>query len=260
MTNGRKCCRISQRALVDSPLVSPGPALTLLRPNPAWSAAPWRRAAQVRQIAHLDDMLHAMATAAIAREPVERVIIEGPIEGTSLLRMLTKIPPDVPAEILIVASRERAFVSRVEEGQRKLLAATPEIYVAGEALERLRVLVAEDERKTREFIAAVLESIGCEALQARAGMEAIRFATERRPQLLLLDGLLPEMAGFEISRFVRTMDAAYRPRIVMVTAVYKDNRYRSEAKLKYGVDQYLVKPVTADQIANAIFGEIVAHV
>jgi CheY-like chemotaxis protein len=236
------------------------PDLTLLKANPAWSVTPWRRAQRIREVPRIDDLLHAVATAVIAKETIGRVIIEGPIEGTSVLRLLTKIPVDFAAEVLIVASRERAFVSRIEEGQRQLFAASPETYASEEPLERLRVLIAEDERKTREFIASVVDSIGCEALPARAGMEAIRLATERRPQLLLLDGLLPEMAGFEISRFVRTMDAAYRPRIVMVTAVYKDNRYRSEAKLKYGVDQYLVKPVTADQIANAIFGEIIAHV
>lgn len=236
------------------------PDLTLLKANPAWSAAPWRRAQRIREVPRIDDMMHAIATAVIAKEGIERVIIEGPIEGTALLRLLTKVPADFTAEILIIASRDRAFVSRIEEGQRRLFAAAPDTYASEEPLERLRVLIAEDERKTREFITSVVESIGCEAMPARAGMEAIRFATERRPQLLLLDGLLPEMAGFEISRFVRTMDAAYRPRIVMVTAVYKDNRYRSEAKLKYGVDQYLVKPVTADQIANAIFGEIIAHV
>jgi CheY-like chemotaxis protein len=234
--------------------------VTLLKPNPAWSVAPWRTAERVREVPRTEDLMHAIASAVIARETIGRVIIEGPIEGTSLLRMLTRLPPDFTAEVFIVASRERAFVSRIGEGRRRLFAASPDTYTTEEALEPLRVLIAEDERKTREFIASVIESIGCEAIQARAGMEAIRYATERRPQLLLLDGLLPEMAGFEVSRFVRTMDAAYRPRIVMVTAVYKDNRYRSEAKLKYGVDQYLVKPVTADQIANALFGEIVAFV
>jgi response regulator RpfG family c-di-GMP phosphodiesterase len=59
---------------------------------------------------------------------------------------------------------------------------------------------------------------------------------------------------FEVARFVRALDPAYRPRIAIITAIYKDTRYQNEARLKYGVDHYLVKPVTRDQVASAVFG------
>ena len=48
------------------------------------------------------------------------------------------------------------------------------------------------------------------------------------------------------------MDADYRPRIVIVTAIYKHIRYRNEARLKYGIDDYLVKPVDDASIARLI--------
>jgi CheY-like chemotaxis protein len=62
------------------------------------------------------------------------------------------------------------------------------------------------------------------------------------------------MHGFEVARFVRSLAPEYRPRIVIVTAVYKSQRYRSEAKLQFGVDHYLTKPVTKEAVQAALFG------
>ena len=118
----------------------------------------------------------------------------------------------------------------------------------------MRILIAEDERKTRAMLVEMLQSLGCETVEAASGFEAVKLVQERRPEVLLLDGLLPEMHGFEIARFVRSMAPEYRPRIVIITAVYKSQRYQSEAKLQFGVDYYLVKPVTKEAVAEAVFG------
>ena len=66
---------------------------------------------------------------------------------------------------------------------------------------------------------------------------------------------MPEMHGFEVARFVRGLDTSYSPRIIVLTAVYKNARYRNDAMLRCGVDDYLVKPATPEQLAAAIFGE-----
>src|SRR5579884_3200683 len=118
----------------------------------------------------------------------------------------------------------------------------------------MRVLIAEDEKKTRAMLVEMLQGLGCETVEAASGYEAVKRVQEHRPDVLLLDGLLPEMHGFEIARFVRSMAPEYRPRIVIITAVYKIQRYRSEAKLQFGVDHYLLKPVTKEAVANAVFG------
>ena len=118
----------------------------------------------------------------------------------------------------------------------------------------MRVLIAEDEKKTRAMLADMLRELGCETVEAASGYEAIKLVQEHRPDVLLLDGLLPEMHGFEIARFVRSMAPEYHPRIVIVTAVYKGQKYRSEAKLQFGVDHYLLKPVSKEAVAGALFG------
>jgi DNA-binding response OmpR family regulator len=114
------------------------------------------------------------------------------------------------------------------------------------------VLIVEDERKQRASLVDAFEAMNIQALTASSGYEALRIASECRPDLILVDGLLPEMHGFEISRFIRRIDADYHPRIALMTAIYKHTRYQNEAKLKYGVDDYLIKPVHPQMLAGLV--------
>ena len=114
------------------------------------------------------------------------------------------------------------------------------------------VLIVEDERKLRWSLIEQFRTMGIDALTASSGYEAIRVAGERRPELILLDGLLPEMHGFEIARFIRRIDRDYRPHIAIMTAIYKHTRYQNEARLKYGIDDYLIKPVLPQSLAGLV--------
>ena len=114
------------------------------------------------------------------------------------------------------------------------------------------VLIVEDERKLRWSLIEQFGTMGIEVLTASSGYEAIRVAGEKRPSLILLDGLLPEMHGFEIARFIRRIDDEYRPHIAIMTAIYKHTRYQNEARLKYGIDDYLIKPVLPQSLAGLV--------
>lgn len=246
-------------------------AITLLKSRPSWKGIRWQRGPMIRRVDSVDQIVKAMAGVATAAASVARIIIEEAIEGTAFVNLITSLPSEFRGDVLFINAADRAFLSRAADGTRVLYHLEDndvERYADAHGLRdgattggnptflRLRVLIAEDEKKTREFLVQLLERIGCETMVAVAGFEAVKLAQERRPQLVLLDGLLPEMHGFEVARFVRSIEPSYRPRIVLITAVYKHNRYQSEARLKYGVDQYLVKPFTRDQIANVIFSDV----
>lgn len=115
-----------------------------------------------------------------------------------------------------------------------------------------RVLIVEDQRQMRETLVRQVETFGSTAFQASTAYEALRIAGEERPDVLLIDALLPQMHGFELARFVRALDSDYRPRIVIVTSIYKKVHYRNEAKLKYGIDHYLIKPVDDAALAGVL--------
>ena len=113
-------------------------------------------------------------------------------------------------------------------------------------------VVAEDTTKVREYLIAELTSFGVSAIGAKTGLEALKLVTEHRPQLVILDGLLPEMHGFEVARAIRKLDPQYRPLLVIITAVYKSIQYQNDARLKYGIDDYLIKPITRDSLRNLV--------
>jgi DNA-binding response OmpR family regulator len=125
-------------------------------------------------------------------------------------------------------------------------------YYPTEAAVLPTVLIVEDERKLRWSLIEQFRALNIAPFTASSGFEALRIASESRPDLILLDGLLPEMHGFEIARFIRHIDADYHPHIAIMTAIYKHTRYQNEARLKYGIDDYLIKPVSASLLAGLV--------
>ena len=226
--------------------------MILLKSHPDWKGVRWPRRDPNLHAVHSVDEIVDLA----GRGGVVRVVIEEKMAGSDFLRLLSRLPAGL--EVVWICGAREVYVSR--GAPRELFAISSadverDIQQSAElAGERLRVLVAEDERKTREFLVSVVDALGCQTLVSASGLEAVKLVQEHRPQALLIDGLMPEMHGFEVARFVRALDRAYHPRIAIITAVYKDARYRDEARLKFGVDHYLVKPVTRDQVANAVLG------
>lgn len=116
----------------------------------------------------------------------------------------------------------------------------------------LSVLIVEDERKMRGRLVDQVRRFGLEPFQASTGFEAIRAVGEKRPDLILLDGLLPNMHGFEVSRVIRRIDSSYRARVVLMTSIYKNVRYQNDARLRYGIDEYVIKPLADDTLARLL--------
>jgi CheY-like chemotaxis protein len=105
------------------------------------------------------------------------------------------------------------------------------------------VLIVDDDRLVRARLTEHLAICGFQTAESKTAYEAIQAAAVRRPSLILLDGLLPQMHGFEVARMINAIHPDYHPRIVIMTAIYKHIRYRNEARLKYGIHDYLVKPL-----------------
>jgi DNA-binding response OmpR family regulator len=114
-------------------------------------------------------------------------------------------------------------------------------------------LIVDDDRMVRARLKDHLADNGFRTMEAKTAYEAIQAAAVDRPELILMDGLLPQMHGFEVARMINGIDPNYKPRIVMMTAIYKHIRYRNEARLKYGITDYLVKPVNMSEL-NSILG------
>ena len=101
-----------------------------------------------------------------------------------------------------------------------------------------RILVAEDDPAIREGLIATLESDGHEVRTARDGAEALALYAEERPDLLLLDIMMPKKSGYEVCTEIRRTDPALP--ILFLTA--KAGEEDAVLGLGLGADDYIAKP------------------
>jgi DNA-binding response OmpR family regulator len=99
------------------------------------------------------------------------------------------------------------------------------------------VLVADDERKIRDTLRLFLEQQRYAVLQAGTGQEALDVAGRLKPDLVILDLMLPDLPGKEVARSLRTVSPVP---IIMLTA--KAEEADRVARLRLGADDYVVKP------------------
>jgi signal transduction histidine kinase/CheY-like chemotaxis protein/HAMP domain-containing protein len=81
-----------------------------------------------------------------------------------------------------------------------------------------RILIVDDDAKAREILAAYLADPGCHPLRASGGREAIEMARAERPDLILLDLMMPEVSGFDVVDALRADSRTRAIPIVIVTA------------------------------------------
>jgi CheY-like chemotaxis protein len=115
-----------------------------------------------------------------------------------------------------------------------------------------RVLIADDSRIFRILTGAVLLEHGLGVLEATTGREALDLLLSQRPQLAILDGLMPLISGFDVIKQAREAAPDYKPVIFIVTAVYKSRGYEAEARRQYQVEEYLQKPLEPEDLIAAV--------
>jgi two-component system alkaline phosphatase synthesis response regulator PhoP len=109
------------------------------------------------------------------------------------------------------------------------------------------ILVVDDETTLRETLVEALEMDGYRAIAAADGREALeRFRTDR-PDLVLLDLMLPELSGVEVCRILRAESSVP---IIMLTA--KDSEVDKVVGLELGADDYVTKPFSLRELTARI--------
>ena len=113
-----------------------------------------------------------------------------------------------------------------------------------------RLLVVDDLADNREVLQQLLVAVGFEVRAAGSGAEALAVCPEWRPQLILMDALMPEMNGYEtIGRLRETPDGAAAKIIVVSAAAFAEDR---RVALAAGADDFIAKPFRDSEILERI--------
>jgi CheY-like chemotaxis protein len=109
-----------------------------------------------------------------------------------------------------------------------------------------KILVADDDRVTRGIIGTILTRAGHEVIFAEDGLSAVALATSERPDLVVIDGLMPKLHGFLACKAIKEIESP--PKVIVLTGIYTKISYKYEAKGSYGADDLLKKPCGPEEL------------
>jgi CheY-like chemotaxis protein len=119
-----------------------------------------------------------------------------------------------------------------------------------------KVLVVDDEKFVRELIKIKLGRCGLLVLEAANGLEAVEMAQTQRPDMILLDVMMPKMNGFEACEKLKSNPNTARIPIVMLTA--RGEQANHEKGISLGATDYMSKPFSPQKLAELVI-EILAR-
>ena len=112
-----------------------------------------------------------------------------------------------------------------------------------------KILVVDDDPSMVRLISQVLSSKGYEVLESNNGQDALRLLYSQKPDLVLLDVVMPVMDGWQTCSRIRDISAAIP--IIMLTGQRKTEEDVAQG-LDYGADDYLIKPVGNKELAARV--------
>jgi DNA-binding response OmpR family regulator len=120
------------------------------------------------------------------------------------------------------------------------------------ASRRPRVLIVDDDPLIRNVVRAVLEDGSYDLEEAASGEEALRAASRRPPDVVLLDVMMPGLNGFEVATRIKKDARLKEAVVVMLTA--KDAPEDRRRGLEAGADAYFTKPFSPLELLSTLSG------
>lgn len=124
-------------------------------------------------------------------------------------------------------------------------------------MSKLLILVAEDEKDIRELLVFTFQAYGFQVIGVSNGEEAVKEATEKTPDLILMDVRMPKRTGFEACQLLKTQEKTKHIPVVFLSA--KGERADIRTGLALGAEAYFVKPFVPHELAQQIKEILVKH-
>jgi DNA-binding response OmpR family regulator len=115
-----------------------------------------------------------------------------------------------------------------------------------------RILLVDDDQEIVESMRIALQARGYETLVARDGNQGLAMAERERPDLVILDMMMPKRSGFLVIEKLRRSptDDLVKQKIIMITA-NEGSRHKAYAEM-LGVDDYIRKPFAMDRLMDSV--------
>jgi CheY-like chemotaxis protein len=115
-----------------------------------------------------------------------------------------------------------------------------------------RILSIEDDVDLQQVFAYVLTKNGWDVTYAYDGKDGLEKAAELKPDLILLDMMLPGLNGIEVIKALKAAEATRPIPVVVMTAYPGDEQFLKASVIAMGAVEYLAKPVRIDTLVNMV--------
>ena len=109
-----------------------------------------------------------------------------------------------------------------------------------------RILIADDDMQNADLLEAYLDGTGFETRIVANGEDTLAAARDWKPDLILLDIMMPKLSGFEVCRRLRADSATRDVAVLMVTAL--DQSTDVETAVESGTDDFITKPINKTEL------------
>ena len=113
-----------------------------------------------------------------------------------------------------------------------------------------KILVIEDDPSTLRFIEYTVQQEGLQVLTERNGLDGLKSAQTKQPDLIILDIMLPGLDGYEVCHRLRQKTETASIPILMLSA--KARQEDKDTGIRVGADDYLTKPVDPSEIVTKV--------
>lgn len=118
--------------------------------------------------------------------------------------------------------------------------------------DRRKILVADDESSIREILSIQLARMGYEVLLAADGVEALEVYEQEKPDLVILDVMMPRMNGLEACQKIRAFEKKAHRRAPVLFLTARDTTHDKTSAALSGGDEFVAKPVSLQELRERV--------
>ncbi len=156
-------------------------------------------------------------------------------------------PKKAAAQKPSVASPAKATTKKVAARKKASAAKKGKIFASPRDV---KILVVDDEPEILELLVPFLQSLGYRVSEAQDGDQALEKILNERPNIVVLDVMMPGLGGWEIARYVRQRAELDPVRIIMATGIGPQTNAATSPL--YGADAYLDKPFALEELDRTV--------